>query len=258
MSIEQVLGINFFNGEIDQVIDLMSERGGFLVAPSGTCFARLRRDQEYRTAMSRADVAIADSGAMVLLWKLACGRTLRRISGLRYLRRLTAKLLAEKEDGILWVLPNEKARGKTASWLEQNDFQYSDDDFYIAPIYTAPVEDASLVERIQNRKPRHVVIGIGSGPQEKLGYYLREKLSYRPAIHCIGAALGFMIGEQVKIPMWADRFYLGWLFRLVTNPTRFLPRLWRAVELPFLIFRYRENLPPLGHGAQRSGGCWAE
>jgi exopolysaccharide biosynthesis WecB/TagA/CpsF family protein len=244
-STEQILGIKFFNGDVGRAVALMGERGGFVVAPSGTCFARLRRDDRYRAAMVNADMAIPDSGAMVLLWSLFGGRKLTRISGWKYLHCLSDKFFSEKQDDVFWVVPSEKARETTARWLDQNNFRFSSDDFYVAPIYGAVVEDRRLVDQIHDRKPRHVVVGIGSGPQEKLGYYLREHLNYRPAIHCVGAALGFLTGEQVKIPAWADRFYLGWLFRLITNPVRFVPRLWRAGELPFLIFRYAADLPPL-------------
>jgi Glycosyl transferase WecB/TagA/CpsF family. len=74
---------------------------------------------------------------------------------------------------------------------------------------------------------------------------LRENSSYRPAIHCIGAALGFITNDQVAIPDWADRFFLGWLFRVVAQPRHFIPRLMRGFELPWLIWKYGENLPPL-------------
>jgi len=90
-----------------------------------------------------------------------------------------------------------------------------------------------------------VIIAIGSGAQEKLGHYLRENLSYRPAIHCIGAALGFVTGEQIPIPDWADRLFLGWFFRLIAQPGVFIPRLSHAFELPRLIWKYGEKLPPL-------------
>jgi len=249
---EQILGIKFFKGDVGRAVALMSERGGFLVAPSGPCFARLRRDDAYREAMVNADMAIPDSGAMVLLWRLFGGCKLTRISGWKYLHGLSDRFFAEKQGDVFWIVPNERARETTGRWLEQNNFQFSSDDFYAAPIYGAVVEDRYLVDQLHNRKPRHLVVGIGSGPQEKLGYYLREHLNYRPAIHCVGAALGFLTGEQVKIPAWADRFYLGWLFRLITNPVRFLPRLWRATELPWLIFRYREKLPPLRSRQRRT------
>ena len=61
----QILGIQFFNGDVDEAVALMSRHGGFLVAPSGTCFARLREDESYRRAVLAADLAIADSGLMV-------------------------------------------------------------------------------------------------------------------------------------------------------------------------------------------------
>jgi exopolysaccharide biosynthesis WecB/TagA/CpsF family protein len=241
----KILGITFFNGEVAQAIEVMCERGGFLVAPSGTCFARLRRDELYRQAMINADIAIPDSGAMALLWRIFTGESVRRISGWKYLGCLSRKFFTEQTGDVLWVVPNERARENTRHWLAQHHFQFSDRDFYLAPFYDVNVADPDLVRKIDDRNPRHVVVGIGSGPQEKLGYYLREHLHCRPAIHCIGAALGFLTGEQVKIPAWADRLFLGWLFRLFANPRKYLPRLWRAVELPWLLLRYRRELPPL-------------
>ncbi|PYL27649.1 MAG: hypothetical protein DMF39_10565 [Verrucomicrobia bacterium] len=66
----QILGIRFFNGDVDEALGSMFRQGGFLVAPSGTCFARLREDETYRHAVVGADLAIADSGLMVVLWRL--------------------------------------------------------------------------------------------------------------------------------------------------------------------------------------------
>ena len=70
---QQILGLRFFDGDTDEAIEFMFRQGGFLVAPSGTCFARLRRDAAYREAMTHADLAIPDSGAMVLLWRILRG-----------------------------------------------------------------------------------------------------------------------------------------------------------------------------------------
>ena len=242
---QQILGLRFFDGHIDEAIEFMFRHGGFLVAPSGTCFARLRRDAAYREAMTHADLGIPDSGALVLLWKILRGRKIRRISGLKYFQHLSARLFADKTSSVFWILPNETAHEKTVRWLRANHFPFADVDLYIAPRYGATVEDRELLAKIDIRRPGHIVIGIGSGPQEKLGHFLRDHLSYRPAIHCIGAALGFLTGDQIKIPGWADRFYLGWLLRLCAQPHIFIPRLTRALELPRLIIKYGEKLPPL-------------
>src|SRR5258707_6885871 len=102
----QILGIRFFNGHVDEAVASMFQHGGFLVAPSGTCFARLREDESYRRAVLAADLAIADSGLMVVLWRLLERAKVGRISGLKYLKHLLRKLKGEGAEEDFWVLPS--------------------------------------------------------------------------------------------------------------------------------------------------------
>ena len=114
------------------------------------------------------------------------------------------------------------------------------------PSFTSPgIEDPKLVSIIEQRKPKHIIIGIGGGMQDKLGSYLKHQLTYRPGIYCIGAAPGFVTGDQVVIPMWADRFFVGWIFRLLAQPRTLLPRFWSARRLPGMIWRYGRETPSL-------------
>jgi exopolysaccharide biosynthesis WecB/TagA/CpsF family protein len=239
----QILGVGFFNGNVEEAVQSTTRRGGFLIAPSGTCFARLRDDQTYRRAVLAADLAIADSGLMVVLWRLLRRQNVHRISGLKYLKHLLGKLKGQGNREVFWVLPTEGARQNLLDWSCREAFSINTENCYVAPRYRSDVEDRDLLALIEQHRAAHVIIAIGSGPQEKLGYYLRENLSYRPAIHCIGAALGFITGDQKAIPDWADRLYFGWFLRLIAQPRVFIPRLSRALELPWLIWKYGEKLP---------------
>jgi exopolysaccharide biosynthesis WecB/TagA/CpsF family protein len=241
----RILGIQFFNGDVNEAVELMSRHGGFLVAPSGTCFARLREDETYRRAVVAADLAIADSGLMVVLWRLLRRQKISRISGLKYLKNLLRKLKGEETGEVFWVLPSERTRRKLFEWSRREPFPTASKNCYVAPRYGLVIEDRDLLSLLEQNRPSQVIIAIGSGAQEKLGYYLRENLSDRPAIHCTGAALGFITGEQMPIPDWADRVFLGWVFRLFAQPGVFIPRLSHAFELPWLIWKYGEKLPPL-------------
>jgi UDP-N-acetyl-D-mannosaminuronic acid transferase (WecB/TagA/CpsF family) len=241
---EQILGVRFFNGTVDEAVEGMSSAGGLLVVPAAPALVKICHDEEYRRAVTSAEMAIADSGAMVLLWKIFTGRRVERISGLKFLKRLVARLTLHPNERVLWIVPSESAHEKTITWLHHVNLTAAA-DFYIAPRYATQVRDDALVARIDNHPPVHVVIGIGGGVQEKLGLFLKENLRARPAIHCIGAALAFLTGDQPPIPMWADRFYLGWLLRLLRQPRVFGPRYLSAAKLPFLIFRYRADSPPL-------------
>src|SRR5262245_19934629 len=199
----------------------------------------------YRRAVVAADLAIADSGLMVLLWRLLRRENVERISGLKYLRHLLGKLKDEGIEKVFWVLPSESARQNLLDWSRREAFQIASGNCYVASRYGAQLDDQNLIAMIEQHRSAHVIIAIGSGAQEKLGYYLRENLSYRPSIHCIGAALGFITGDQIAIPDWADRFYLGWFCRLLARPSTFIPRLTRALELPWLVWKYGEKLPPM-------------
>jgi exopolysaccharide biosynthesis WecB/TagA/CpsF family protein len=105
------------------------------------------------------------------------------------------------------------------------------------------IVDDALLAQIERLRPQHVILTLGGGTQERVGLYLKRNLSYRPAIHCVGAAIAFLSGDQVRIPMWADRRYLGWLYRCVSEPRRYVPRYWNARKLLYLLVRYRERLP---------------
>lgn len=242
---EQILGVRFFNGSVEEAVEALSTNGGLLVVPAAPALVKICDDEEYRRALTSADMAIADSGAMVLFWKIFTGRRVERISGLKFLKRLLARLTENPNERVLWIVPSESARQKAIDWLQANGLKVLADDFYVAPRYGTTVRDDALVNKIDTQSPTHVVIGIGGGTQEKLGLFLKENTRARPAIHCIGAALGFVTGDQPPIPMWADRFYLGWLLRFLRQPHVFGPRYLGAFRLPFLIARYRERLPAL-------------
>jgi UDP-N-acetyl-D-mannosaminuronic acid transferase (WecB/TagA/CpsF family) len=111
----------------------------------------------------------------------------------------------------------------------------------MAPFYGTPIDDAPLLERLNRIRPQHVIVTIGGGNQERLGLYLKRNLDFLPAIHCIGAAIAFLSGDQVNIPVWADKFYLGWLFRSLSEPKRYMPRYWGAFRLFPLMLRNRAN-----------------
>ncbi|MGE9292288.1 MAG: WecB/TagA/CpsF family glycosyltransferase, partial [Puniceicoccales bacterium] len=96
---------------------------------------------------------------------------------------------------------------------------------------------------IEQRRPRFVFNNIGGGIQERLGYGLRQQLTYRPAIICTGAAIAFFTGQQANIPGWVDRLHLGWLARIAAAPCRYLPRYLAAVKLVPLFFRFGSQSP---------------
>ena len=77
----------------------------------------LCRDEDYRRALLAADLAIADSGFMVLLWKCFTGERVPRISGLEHVKRLLEHESVWQPGAVLWVVPTESSREKLEQFL---------------------------------------------------------------------------------------------------------------------------------------------
>ena len=239
----RILGVRFFTGKPADAVRI-GLRGGLVVVPAAPAMVDLETDAPYRDALLNADMVITDSGLMVLMWRLLTGERLPRVSGLEYLKLLLDDPSVREPGSVLWIMPTEEARDRNVAWLKSQGFPTTSEDCYLAPFYgKGELSDPALIEWVSRRRPRHIIVCLGGGVQERLGLHLRRKLDYVPGIHCIGAAIGFLSGDQVKIPMWADFLYLGWLFRCLAAPKRFIPRYWRARKLVGIMWKYRDRLP---------------
>jgi UDP-N-acetyl-D-mannosaminuronic acid transferase (WecB/TagA/CpsF family) len=287
----RILGINFFDGSAKAAIEIMRD-GGLLVIPAAPALKDLDRNPGYRDALLNADLAITDSAFMVLIWNRLQSQSIKRLSGLEYLRELLLDPEVRRPGNTLWIMASPTSAKRNLAWLEGQGIAVPEDNIYMAPLYPADniveysiagpqlvetsdsgstpkvvgcptacpelaeesgfsdmgsttLADPALLDRLNRLRPQHVIMTIGGGTQERLGLYLKRNLAYRPAIHCIGAAIAFLSGDQVHIPVWADKFYLGWLFRSIAEPRRYGPRYWDAFKLFPLMRRYRDRLPDL-------------
>jgi len=261
-----ILGIDFFPGSLEEAVE-QALRGGLVLLPSGPGLASdLPSSSAYREALAGADLVLPDSGAMVLMWNAlsALRRNdspcrLARLSGLKFLRAFLENADVRARAKTFWVMPSPQDQTRNLEWLRGNGFPgISEADCYVAPDYRngavgGAITDRRLLEILEDQKPDFIFLNVGGGIQEPLGHFLRNELSYRPTILCSGAAIAFLTGRQANIPPWADRYYLGWLFRTLYAPRTFFPRYLRATRLFFLMLWYGERSPLPMDGPKSAG-----
>lgn len=244
----QILGVNFFTGIAQEAVDKMRD-GGLLVVPAAPALIEIGTNAAYREALLSADLVIPDSGYMVLIWNLIGKPRIPRLSGLEYLRVLLMQSDARAFGNTFWIMAGEHSAAVNLKWLREQGIGVRAESVYNAPMYgKGRLEDPVLLALIEEQKPQHIIVTIGGGNQERIGLYLRRALSYKPAIHCIGAAIAFLSGDQVHVPRWADKFAMGWLLRILSHPKRYAPRYWHARKLLGILLRYRSQLPPFTGG----------
>ena len=128
---------------------------------------------------------------MVVLWRLFRREDVHRISGFEYLKHLLTSLKGEGKREVFWVLPTEHARQKLLDWSRREAFSIDKENCYVAPRYGSDVEDRNLLSLIDQHRPAHVIIAIGSGAQEKLGLLFARKsvVSAGDPLHRRGARI---------------------------------------------------------------------
>ena len=65
----KILGIDFFNGQVKDVVQELKS-GGLMVVPAAPALITIKSDTAYYKSLLDSDVVIADSGYMVLIWNL--------------------------------------------------------------------------------------------------------------------------------------------------------------------------------------------
>jgi N-acetylglucosaminyldiphosphoundecaprenol N-acetyl-beta-D-mannosaminyltransferase len=256
---QTILGVPFYTGDFTGLLQ-RTQQGGLIVVPSAPVLVGLADDPAHRAAVEGADLAITDSGFMVLLWRLFRREKLPRYSGLKYIRALLQEPDFRAPGKTFWVMPTPEDAAANLAWLNGQGFALSEADTYVAPLYprTGTLADPALLATILARQPDYVMLNLGGGVQERLGFHLREALLSaiskqrsdvsdqtsalrNPAIICTGAAIAFLSGRQANIPVWADRLMLGWLIRSLREPAKYLPRYWAALRLAPLLWKHGER-----------------
>ena len=227
--------ITFNNLDYKKFNKIISKKG-FFVFPAGPALATIQNSNIYYKAIRKADLVFFDSGFFVLLLKIFKNIDVDKFSGFKFLNLFFTYLKKNKKTSVLCIDPNSKFSKSNKSYLKKLGIKKTYN--FLAPKYNPNnLSDKKLLKLINKIKPNFILTNIGGGTQEVLGIYLKKNLKFRTTILCTGGAISFFTGDQAPINTFVDKFYLGWLVRLIFNPITFLKRYIIGLKLiPMVIF----------------------
>tara|TARA_B110000977_G_scaffold190848_1_gene262161 strand:- start:501 stop:1235 length:735 start_codon:yes stop_codon:yes gene_type:complete len=227
-------GIHFKNygkNEIDKLFD----QNGLIVLPSGPGLSNINKDKVYFQALRNSDQVLLDSGYFVLLLKFFKNISVNKLSGYLFFTHLVKHLQKKKFRKLLSIDPNHKLSMNNNNFFLKKGLNNNKIIHYIAPKYnTLKLFDLKLLRLIKENKPDYIIINIGGGVQEILGYYLKRKFNNKLKIFCTGAAISYFTGDQAPLSKFLDNYYLGWLIRILYNPSLFF-RYIKAFKLMIIV-----------------------
>jgi len=92
------------------------------------------------------------------------------------------------------------------------------------------LEDAKLVDRINDSGARTVWVSLGCPKQEK--WMLAHRGRVQAVMFGVGAAFDFVAGAKPRAPLWMQKAGLEWLHRLASEPNR----LWKRYLVTNALF----------------------
>lgn len=196
------------------------------------------RDREYRRIQNSAAMALPDGQPLSIVSRRRGYARAQRVPGPDL---MPAILDLSQEKGYTHYF-----YGSTEHTLEQLRWELlvRFPKLRIAGMYAPPFremtpeEDEEAVRRINASGADFVWVALGAPKQEKWMYAHRDRVN--GLMIGVGAAFDFIAGTVKRAPMWMQKLCMEWLFRIMQDPRRMLPR-YLSTNFAFLYYVSREN-----------------
>jgi N-acetylglucosaminyldiphosphoundecaprenol N-acetyl-beta-D-mannosaminyltransferase len=239
----KLFNISFINGSYKDAISHLID-GCFMVVPSGPGLSKIDKDKRYWDALKGADFAIPDSGFMIILARLFFNLRIKKLSGPKFLRLFLKEEVLKKQGVLFSVDPSQQESKVNNKYLNELGVNIDKTNHYVSPFYDKNnISDEKLIKILESLeiKPKFLLLNLGGGVQERLGFYIKKNISYNIGIICTGAAIAFETGQQARLPKWLDDLYLGWLVRIFQDPKQFSKRYFNAFRLVYVFYLCKIN-----------------
>ena len=239
MSVE-LLGYNIDDYSFDEAVlkakELIdSDKVAQVITINPEMFQTADNDSSFANIIREAEMVIPDGIGIKIGLKLT-GKNVARIPGIDFAKRLLQEaalsnipvaIIGSKEEVVTKAIENlqNEISGLNIAYYHNGYFDI----------------DEEIYSELKNYSPKLILIAMGSPRQEKFIYEAKKKLN--PALMVgVGGSLDVWSGFVKRAPKIYQRLGLEWLYRTVTQPSRF-KRIFPTLPL-FLIrvLNYKEKI----------------
>ena len=217
--------------------NLNSLKGDYICVSNVHTTVMSYRDPEYRKIQNSGAMALPDGQPLSIVSRMKGHHDARRVPGpdlmpailklseetgyTHYFYGSTEHTLAELKKAILKAYPKLKIAGMYAPPFRE----------------LTKEEDEQIVAEINETKPDFVWVALGAPKQEIWMYQHKGRVN--GLMLGVGAAFDFIAGTVKRAPMWMQKLCLEWVYRIMQDPKRMIPR-YLSTNFAFLYHTHRE------------------
>lgn len=209
---------------------------------------KLQRDARFRTAYNHADVVTADGWPIAWIARMQ-NKAVQRATGADLFLPLVAAA-AESQLPIFLFGTSPGVMARVGDDLNLRTEGAIDIAGTLSPSNAfdpeGPEADAAI-EKIRRSGAKLCFVALGAPKQELFAMHARQQ-GLNCCMVCIGAALDFIAGEQIRAPQFMRDNGLEWAWRLASNPRRLAKRYAESA----VMFAYLLATEPLRQRSSKS------
>jgi exopolysaccharide biosynthesis WecB/TagA/CpsF family protein len=206
------------------VADRLAAGRGFALATINLDhLVKLRGDAAFRRAYAAQDMVVADGNPVVWLSRLA-GRPVGLVPGADLVLPLVRAAVAAGRPVAIVGATEGALQGAVAH------LAVAVPGFRAGPLIAPPrgfdpegPEARAILGRVAAAGPCLCLVALGAPKQERLAA-LGRGLAPQAGFAGIGAGVDFLSGVQARAPGWLRAVALEWLWRMLREPRRMVPR----------------------------------
>ncbi len=202
--------------------------GRMVVTPNSEMVIRARTDYELRRILNQADLAIPDGAGVVLASRILKNSLEERVTGFDLMQEIFS--LVNNTEYRIYLLGGEPGIAEQARKKLKEQYK----ELNICGCYHGYLDQEKedrVIGEINDLKPDILFVGMGVPLQEKFLDKNLNNLKVKLAM-TVGGSFDILAGKNSRAPLWIQKYYLEWFYRLIKEPSR----LGRMLTLPRFVF----------------------
>ncbi|MGA1824625.1 MAG: WecB/TagA/CpsF family glycosyltransferase [bacterium] len=204
-------------------------RPHFIVAVNPEKNFSIHKDKQLYKTVKEADLLIPDGIGIILAARILYGVRLSRVTGIELMEKICE--LAQSQGYKIFIYGAREEINKNAVNVLLNRYPR------LAIVgrangYLKDEEMCNLIEEINISQAEILFLALGSPKQEKWFSIYKNRLKNIKVCQGIGGTLDTISGNVKRAPILWQKYFVEWLYRLLTDPQR----IKRQKVLPIFIF----------------------
>lgn len=198
-----------------------------------------RRDAEFLSCINNADLVLPDGAGLKIAGRLFGSPILENLNGTDFIPRVLC--LARSEGWTLYLLGAQQnvVEACRCCLLDQHPglqivgFHHG---------HFSQEEGEHIVEDINNKRPRILLVAMGTPLQEKWIARNAPRLNVG-ACFAVGGLFDFLSGARPRAPIWMRRIGIEWVYRFIRDPKSKWDRVLLEIPAFLTIILARRFIP---------------